>query len=150
MHLLHQITPLGSSTYIVKPHSSAVQIRQSRWTAALLYKAIYFLFRKLRRVRCLVNNKTNQWGKVEQGKQLDWECMILGPMGDHRDCHLAIDNPLTNRLFPRDLPDRKQVEEIMLLKVTKICILGTFSPEERLHTMQLPDRKETEETTTLG
>lgn len=64
---------------------------------------------------------------MEQGKQLDWECMILGPMGDHRDCHLAIDNPLTNRLFPRDLPDRKQVEEIMLLKVTDMY-LGNLLP----------------------
>lgn len=57
---------------------------------------------------------------MDQGKQLDWECMVLGPTADYRDCHLAIDNPLTNLLFPRDLPDRKQVEEIMLLKVTKI------------------------------
>lgn len=87
---------------------------------------------------------------MEQGKQLDWECMILGPMADYRDYHLAIDNPLTNRLFPRDLPDRKQVQEIMLLKVTNICILGTFSPEARLHTMLLPDRRETKETMTLG
>lgn len=85
-----------------------------------------------------------------QGRQLRLEYMILGPMADYRDCHLVIDNPLTNLLFPRDLPDRKQVEEIMLLKVTKICILGTFAPEERLHTMLLPDRRETKESTTLG
>lgn len=57
---------------------------------------------------------------MDQGKQLDWECMVLGPTAHYRDCHLAIDNPLTNLLFPSDLPDRKQVEEIMLLKLTKI------------------------------
>lgn len=49
-----------------------------------------------------------------------------------------------------NLPDRKRVEEIMLLKVTKICILGTFSLEERLHTKLFPDRKETTEIIALS
>lgn len=49
-----------------------------------------------------------------------------------------------------DRPDRKQDAEITLLKVTKICILGTFSSEERLHTKLFPDWKETTEIATLG
>lgn len=88
---------------------------------------------------------------MEQGKQLDWEYIILGPMEGYRDVSSGnMLSPPKSCLFPRDLPDRKKVEEIRLLKVTKIQNLETFSLEERLHNKLLPDRRQTKEIITLG
>ena len=74
-----------------------------------------------------------------QGKQLYWEYNILRTK-DSRDM------PLDDRLFFHK-SDRKRAEGILLLQMTTICILGTSSLEERLHTKLFPDRKETADIT---
>lgn len=94
---------------------------------------------------------TDLTGRVGQGQQLYWEYTILGT-NDSRDMSSGVKIILLQvwSFSQSNLPDRKRVEEIMLLKVTKICILGTFSLEERLYTKLFPDRKETTEIIALS
>lgn len=94
---------------------------------------------------------TDLTGRVGWGQQLYWEYTILGTK-DSRDMSSGVKIILLQvwSFSQSNLPDRKRVEEVMLLKVTKIYILGTFSLEERLHTKLFPDRKETTEIIALS